>query len=111
MIGWCERGDSNPHGFTRQILSLVRLPIPPLSHNIFNHLKAVFPSHFTVGDFVVALPPFAPHVKHRGTQGVQPGVIMEFYTTLHVSRLPAQRSVAEGLGEITHPGRADIHLR
>jgi len=29
---WCERGDSNPHGFTRQILSLVRLPIPPLSH-------------------------------------------------------------------------------
>ncbi len=30
---WCERGDSNPHGFTRQILSLVRLPIPPLSQN------------------------------------------------------------------------------
>ena len=29
---WCERGDLNPHGFTRQILSLVRLPIPPLSH-------------------------------------------------------------------------------
>ena len=28
---WCERRDSNPHGFTRQILSLVRLPIPPLS--------------------------------------------------------------------------------
>ena len=31
---WCERGDSNPHGFTRQILSLVRLPIPPLSHGL-----------------------------------------------------------------------------
>jgi hypothetical protein len=30
---WCERGDSNPHGFPRQILSLVRLPIPPLSHD------------------------------------------------------------------------------
>jgi hypothetical protein len=30
---WCERGDSNPHGFTRQILSLVRLPIPPLSQH------------------------------------------------------------------------------
>ena len=30
-LHWCERGDSNPHGFTRQILSLVRLPIPPLS--------------------------------------------------------------------------------
>ena len=29
---WCERGDSNPHGLLRQILSLVRLPIPPLSH-------------------------------------------------------------------------------
>ena len=32
VSAWCERGDSNPHGFTRQILSLVRLPIPPLSH-------------------------------------------------------------------------------
>ena len=32
--GWCERGDLNPHGFTRQILSLVRLPIPPLSHSV-----------------------------------------------------------------------------
>ncbi len=31
VTDWCERGDSNPHGFTRQILSLVRLPIPPLS--------------------------------------------------------------------------------
>ena len=29
--GWCERRDSNPHGFTRQNLNLVRLPIPPLS--------------------------------------------------------------------------------
>jgi hypothetical protein len=31
---WCERGDSNPHGLPRQILSLVRLPIPPLSHSL-----------------------------------------------------------------------------
>jgi len=31
---WCERGDSNPHGLTRQILSLVRLPIPPLSQAV-----------------------------------------------------------------------------
>jgi hypothetical protein len=31
QVRWCERGDSNPHGFPRQILSLVRLPIPPLS--------------------------------------------------------------------------------
>src|SRR5579864_5048123 len=36
---WCERGDSNPHGFTRQILSLVRLPIPPLSHFLINDIK------------------------------------------------------------------------
>jgi hypothetical protein len=27
----CERGDSNPHAFRHQILSLARLPIPPLS--------------------------------------------------------------------------------
>src|SRR5574341_2020085 len=28
---WCEGRDSNPHAFRRQILSLVRLPIPPPS--------------------------------------------------------------------------------
>jgi hypothetical protein len=27
----CERGDLNPYGLTRWILSPVRLPIPPLS--------------------------------------------------------------------------------
>jgi hypothetical protein len=37
---WCERGDSNPHGFTRQILSLVRLPIPPLSQIEPGHAKS-----------------------------------------------------------------------
>ena len=31
MRSWCERGDSNPHGLPRQLLRLVRLPIPPLS--------------------------------------------------------------------------------
>ena len=42
---WCERGDSNPHGFPRQILSLVRLPIPPLSHAGSNriHCNQLFP--------------------------------------------------------------------
>ena len=35
---WCERGDSNPHGLPRQILSLVRLPIPPLSHVPILHI-------------------------------------------------------------------------
>ncbi len=29
--GWCERGDSTPHGLPRQLLRLVRLPVPPLS--------------------------------------------------------------------------------
>ena len=38
---WCERGESNPHGFPRQILSLVRLPIPPLSQHI-NYTDAGF---------------------------------------------------------------------
>ena len=30
----------NPHGFTRQILSLVRLPIPPLSHSWLENLSS-----------------------------------------------------------------------
>jgi hypothetical protein len=32
---WCERGDLNPHGLLRQILSLVRLPISPLSQSLY----------------------------------------------------------------------------
>ena len=42
--GWCERGDSNPHGLPRQILSLVRLPIPPLSRllTIYHRAGPVF---------------------------------------------------------------------
>src|SRR6476619_7154406 len=32
-LQWCERGDSNPHTFRYQILSLARLPIPPLSRS------------------------------------------------------------------------------
>ena len=31
VSSWCERGDSNPHPLRDQILSLARLPIPPLS--------------------------------------------------------------------------------
>ena len=34
MFLWCERGDSNPHTFRYQILSLARLPIPPLSQEV-----------------------------------------------------------------------------
>ena len=45
LLDWCERGDSNPHGFTRQILSLVRLPIPPLSHFLIQLLSNSFRLH------------------------------------------------------------------
>ena len=38
---WCERGDSNPHGLLRQILSLVRLPIPPLSQPLISTTYAL----------------------------------------------------------------------
>jgi hypothetical protein len=41
---WCERGDSNPHALRRQILSLVRLPIPPLSHWAVSYCKREEPS-------------------------------------------------------------------
>ena len=54
---WCERGDSNPHGFPRQILSLVRLPIPPLSH-IQNQLFKTY--RFASARLIVAkLSPFS----------------------------------------------------
>lgn len=32
--GWCGREDLNLHTLRRQILSLVRLPVSPLPHNI-----------------------------------------------------------------------------
>jgi hypothetical protein len=47
---WCERGDSNPHGFPRQILSLVRLPIPPLSHLGFSIIYRLLLSDDSWGD-------------------------------------------------------------
>ena len=34
---WCERGESNPHPLRDQILSLARLPVPPLSHVDVSH--------------------------------------------------------------------------
>ena len=34
FYGWCERGESNPHGSPHRILSPARLPIPPLSHHL-----------------------------------------------------------------------------
>ncbi len=61
-MGWCERGDSNPHGLLRQILSLVRLPIPPLSQ--VQDLKPVYP------EAVICLFAFPqrpkPHLSYLG---------------------------------------------
>ncbi len=37
---WCGRGDLNPYGLLRQILSLVRLPISPLPRS--GCLKTVY---------------------------------------------------------------------
>jgi hypothetical protein len=77
---WCERGDSNPHGFTRQILSLVRLPIPPLSQLQDQSLTASTDSALmSVADIVTAVGYF-PTISsldrrelHTGpTIGVQP---------------------------------------
>src|SRR5262249_51949008 len=34
---WCERGESNPHGFPHRILSPARLPVPPLSREWGGH--------------------------------------------------------------------------
>ena len=36
---WCERGDSNPHPLRDQILSLARLPVPPLSQSCLNNSR------------------------------------------------------------------------
>ena len=42
-VFWCERGDSNPHTFRYQILSLARLPIPPLSHRFSSYPVLIVP--------------------------------------------------------------------
>src|SRR5687767_1718510 len=43
---WCEGRDSNPHALRRQILSLVRLPIPPPSHKNQRIITAVAVRHY-----------------------------------------------------------------
>ena len=45
---WCERGDLNPHGFPRWILSPVRLPIPPLSRAHSMEFKPYLPPRHCV---------------------------------------------------------------
>ena len=59
---WCERGDSNPHGLPRQILSLVRLPIPPLSH-VTNQLssKRLYCKHIHSGYAKIMDPTVSRH--------------------------------------------------
>ena len=42
----CERGDLNPYGLTRWILSPVRLPVPPLSPDLFKfNIIEIFYQH------------------------------------------------------------------
>jgi squalene synthase HpnC len=41
-VRWCEGRDSNPHALRRQILSLVRLPIPPPSREKANGKKVLY---------------------------------------------------------------------
>jgi hypothetical protein len=76
--GWCERGDSNPHPLRDQILSLARLPIPPLSlaiqpsfHCITYFSGFVQPSGASWRQTIVLAsfkkPPPAP-AKHRWRQ-------------------------------------------
>src|SRR5574341_96437 len=43
---WCEGRDSNPHAFRRQILSLVRLPIPPPSQKNQRIIAIVGVGHY-----------------------------------------------------------------
>ena len=33
MVGWCRRGDSNPHEFPHHPLKMACLPVPPLRHS------------------------------------------------------------------------------
>jgi squalene synthase HpnC len=42
VVRWCEGRDSNPHALRRQILSLVRLPIPPPSREKANGKKVLY---------------------------------------------------------------------
>ena len=56
VSGWCERGNSNPHPLWDQILSLARLPIPPLwrqpiiiSHRRKRGRSTRRPRHFLTG--------------------------------------------------------------
>src|ERR687891_320469 len=46
ISSWCEGRDSNPHALRRQILSLVRLPIPPPSQKNQRIIAAVGVGHY-----------------------------------------------------------------
>ncbi len=54
LKGWCERGDSNPHPLRDQILSLARLPIPPLSHDSIIRQTATAPGRLVAPGVEVA---------------------------------------------------------
>ena len=52
-----RKGDSNPHGLLRQILSLVRLPIPPLSRAVEYSTSSVVRVRFGQLHCTVSPPP------------------------------------------------------
>ena len=71
--GWCERGDSNPHPLRDQILSLARLPVPPLSQLSYRSL-IVQPSGQPHGAVPIPLcskrPRLTPHLPARRYAGL-----------------------------------------
>src|SRR5579885_2509198 len=70
---WCERGESNPHGFPRQILSLVRLPIPPLSQARCNEAFLRAGNDSSVADFRAGSFHQPPGRPSPGTQALTKG--------------------------------------
>ncbi len=75
---WCERGDSNPHPLRDQILSLARLPIPPLSRGLIIRQDA----------------PVAPASSQqcRPEGGAAPGGLHAFSSLAHSSESSASFS-------------------
>src|SRR5258706_2626113 len=69
---WCERGDSNPHTFRYQILSLARLPIPPLSRSRFDYHPSSAKKNIT-RECVIHRGPIANESRARASSPSQPG--------------------------------------
>src|SRR6202163_1792377 len=65
---WCGRGDSNPHALRRHPLKMVRLPVPPLPHEVMKEIFVRGPTHaaWTDADRVTSTAPEPePQVPER----------------------------------------------